>query len=50
MLKMEMAPLSRETSNSLIEVFEEWHDHLKHVDFEELDKKDQESLDKEEDE
>ncbi|GAA6210623.1 hypothetical protein NBRC116602_03630 [Hyphomicrobiales bacterium 4NK60-0047b] len=45
-----MVPLSRETSNSLFEVFEEWHDHLKHVDFEELDKKYQESLDKEEDE
>ena len=40
----EMVPLSRETSNSLFEVFEEWHDHLKHVDFEKIDKKYQETL------
>lgn len=45
-----MVPLSRETSNSLFEVFEAWHDHLKHVDFEEIDKKYQEPLNDGEDE
>ena len=45
-----LAPLSRETSNSLFEVFEEWHDHLKHVDFEEIDKQHQETLNDGEDE
>jgi hypothetical protein len=34
-----VVPPTGETSNTLFEIFEEWNEQLKHVDFDELDRK-----------
>lgn len=41
---------SEETLNTLFDVFQDWQDHLRFVDFEEIDKKYQETLNDGEDE
>ncbi len=41
---------SEETLNTLFDVFQDWQDHLRFVDFEEIDKKYQENLNDGEDE
>lgn len=45
-----MVQPSEETLNTLFDVFQDWQDHLRFVDFEELDKKYQETLNDGEDE
>ncbi len=46
----EMVRSSEETLNTLFDVFQDWQDHLRFVDFEEIDKKYQETLNDGEDE
>ena len=37
-----MVPLDEKTSNKLFEVFEDWNQQLKHIDFDGLDLDDEE--------